>query len=265
MWFLSPSPKIMGVLNLTPDSFFEGSRSESLSHAKTAIDILYTEGADLIDIGAESSRPGATSISIQEELDRLIPLLSWLQHQHIPFSIDTCKPAVMQAVLPYGPTMINDIYALQAKDALSVIKNNTVEVCLMHAKGEPCTMQENPQYTDIVSEIMDFFKDRLAACEAAGIQKERVILDPGFGFGKTLQHNIKMLQSLQTFKTLGCRLLVGMSRKMMIGAMINKPVEERLYGSLTAHTIALLHGADIVRTHDVGAMKDAIKVLQAIS
>jgi dihydropteroate synthase len=265
MFLLAPAPIIMGIVNLTPDSFFEGSRTASFSHAQAEIEKLHRGGADIIDIGAESTRPGAAPVSVDAELDRLLPLLSWLKDQHIPFSIDTRKAAVMRAVLPFNPRMINDVNALQGEGAIEVVAQHTTEVCLMHAQGEPGTMQDNPTYADVVAEVMDFFRERLSACEQAGIAKERVVIDPGFGFGKTLQHNIKMLQSLQTFKTLGCRLLVGMSRKSMIGAMLNKPVEDRLYGSLTAHMVALLQGADIIRTHDVVATKDMLTVLQALT
>lgn len=261
---LKPNAAIMGVLNLTPDSFFDGSRAASLDAAKRAVTSLWEEGADLIDIGAESTRPGAHAISTQEELDRLLPLLSWLNTQSIPFSIDTRKPAVMAAVLPFKPSMINDVCALQAPGALETVAGASVDVCLMHMQNDPEKMQENPQYSDIISEIVTFFKARIFACEQAGIDKSRLYLDPGFGFGKTLQHNIKMLQSLQVFSALGCRLLVGMSRKAMIGAMLNKPVNDRLYGSLAAHTVALLQGADMVRTHDVLATRDTLTVLHAL-
>ncbi len=254
----------MGVLNLTPDSFFEGSRASTLAQAKSSVESMIADGADIIDIGAESTRPGATLVSVEAECERLFPILDWLAHQSIPFSVDTRKTAVMQAVLPFKPVMINDVNALQAPGALEVLADHPVEVCLMHAKGDPETMQDNPVYTDVVAEVYAFFQDRIAACEAGGIDKRRIWVDPGFGFGKTLTHNLKMLQSLHVFTGLGCRLMVGMSRKRMIGAILNKPVDERLYGSLAAHTVALLQGANMVRTHDVAATKDAVNILQAI-
>lgn len=254
----------MGIINLTPDSFVESSRATSLAQAKASIESMMKAGADIIDIGAESTRPGARSISVTEELDRLLPLLDWLKDQSIPFSIDTQKTEVMQAVLPFNPSMINDVNGFNAPGALAAVAGHPVDICIMHMQSTPEKMQENPIYTDIVSEIVQFFETRLKACETAGIAQQRIILDPGFGFGKTLHHNLKMLQSLQAFAALGCRLLVGMSRKAMIGAMLNKPVEERLYGSLTAHTVAVLQGADIVRTHDVAATKDALRVLDAL-
>ena len=261
---LHASPKIMGILNLTPDSFVESSRAINLTQAKSAIERMHAEGADIIDIGAESTRPGAELISSDEELDRLLPILDWLKDQSIPFSIDTQKPEVMRAALPYKPAMINDTNGFQAEGALSAIANTTLDICIMHMQNKPETMQDNPTYSDVIAEVTAFFKERLSACKALGIDKSRILLDPGFGFGKTLQHNIKMLQSLNSFSDLGCRLLVGMSRKTMIGSMLNKPVDERIHGSLTAHTVALLQGADVVRTHDVQATKDAIKVLQAL-
>ncbi|MFI4956433.1 MAG: dihydropteroate synthase [Gammaproteobacteria bacterium] len=261
---LKSSPKIMGILNLTPDSFFAGSRAADLAQAKSSIETMRAEGADIIDIGAESTQPGAAPISVNEELSRLIPILEWLQHQEIPYSIDTQKTDVMAAVLSYKPSMINDVNGFRAVGALEVVADGPMDICIMHMQNNPENMQENPAYTDVVSEILTFFEARLKACDALGIDKHRIILDPGFGFGKTLQHNIKVLQSLQAFSALGCRVLVGMSRKAMIGAILNKPVDERLYGSLTAHTVAFLQGADIIRTHDVAATKDALKVLQAL-
>lgn len=264
MLYLKPTAKIMGVLNLTPDSFFGGSRATSLDAAKAAVTQMWQDGADIIDIGAESTRPGAQPISTQTELQRLVPLLEWLQNKAIPFSIDTRKPDVMRTVLPYGPMMVNDINALRAPGALEALATAPVDICLMHMQHDPEKMQENPIYSDVIAEVMAFLEARLTACEQAGIDKKRIWIDPGFGFGKTLQHNIKMLQSLEIFNTLGCRVLVGMSRKAMIGAMLNKPVDERLYGSLTAHTVALLRGADMIRTHDVAATKDALTLLHAL-
>ena len=170
---------IMGVLNLTPDSFFEGSRASSLAHAKSSIESMMADGADIIDIGAESTRPGATPVSVEAECERLFPILEWLQHQSIPFSIDTRKTDVMSAVLPFKPAMINDVNAFQAPGALEVIADHPVEVCLMHAKGEPKTMQDNPEYTDVVAEVYAFFQDRITACEAAGIDKSRIWLAQG--------------------------------------------------------------------------------------
>jgi dihydropteroate synthase len=261
---LTSSPKIMGIINITPDSFYQSSRAQTLTQATSAIEKMWTEGADIIDIGAESTRPGAEVISVDEELDRLLPVLEWIQKQSIAFSIDTQKPEVMKAVLPYKPSMINDVNGFRAEGALSAIANTSLDICIMHMQNKPETMQDNPTYSDVIAEVKAFFEERLRACDAIGIDRSRVVLDPGFGFGKTLQHNIKMLQSLQAFLALGCRLLVGMSRKAMIGAMLNKPVDERLYGSLTAHTVALLQGADVVRTHDVAATRDALTILQAL-
>jgi len=264
VFHLKSSPKIMGILNLTPDSFVESSRAHTLSQAKSAIEKMLAEGADIIDIGAESTRPGAELISANEERDRLMPILDWIKDQSIPFSIDTQKPEVMLAALPYKPAMINDVNGFRSEGTLSAIANTSLDICIMHMQNNPETMQDNPTYSDVIAEVRAFFEERLSACKALGIDKSRILLDPGFGFGKTLQHNIKMLQSLNSFTDLGCRLLVGMSRKTMIGAMLNKPVDERLYGSLTAHTVALLQGADVVRTHDVLATKDALTVLQAL-
>ncbi len=256
----------MGVLNLTPDSFSDGGRylkaDKGLAHAMT----LCAEGADIIDIGAESTRPGAKSISLEEELDRLLPVLKAIRREStVPVSVDTCKPQVMRAAVDMGADMINDINALQAPDALVTAADLAVPVCLMHMQGEPRTMQRLPSYTDVVAEVLEFLAGRVAAAEAAGIPRERLVVDPGFGFGKTLDHNLQLLAALSRFTHLGCPVLAGLSRKSMLGALLNREVEDRLPGSLALALLAAQQGASIIRVHDVAPTVDALRVLAAVN
>jgi dihydropteroate synthase len=252
----------MGVINLTPNSFFPGSRvvdpAAALAHAERMI----VDGADLIDIGAESTRPGAASVSEEEELQRLIPLIEKLSRSNVPVSADTRKPAVMRAAISAGASMVNDVSALRALGAMDAIAgaNEPVAVCLMHMQGEPATMQQAPSYGDVVAEVKDFLAERAQACEAAGIARERIVLDPGFGFGKTVAHNLALLRALPEFAALRFPVLAGLSRKATIGEITGRDVGERLAGSLAAALTAVARGAAIVRVHDVRETVDALKV-----
>ncbi len=256
----------MGILNVTPDSFSDGgdfiSPDLAISHAEQ----MLQDGADIIDIGGESTRPGAKDVPEQEELDRVIPVIEAIK-QRLPviISIDTSKPTVMREAVSAGAGMINDVMALQTPGALAVAKESGVPVCLMHMQGQPRTMQQNPSYSNVVADILTFFEQRVADCMSGGIARECLLLDPGFGFGKTLEHNLMLLQHLDAFKRLGLPLLAGISRKSMLGAILNNaPVEQRLYASLAAAVIALERGASILRVHDVRPTVDALQVVNAV-
>jgi len=254
-------PVVMGVLNVTPDSFSDGGRYTTKDVAcRRAFDMV-SEGAALIDIGAESTRPGAQPVSAEQELERIVPILEVLVKKlPVPISIDTSKPQVMREVLLQGAGMINDVRALQAEGALDVLASSTVPVCLMHMQGDPSHMQDSPDYGDVLGDIRQFLKSRLLACETAGIQRDRIVIDPGFGFGKTLAHNLSLLKRLGEFHVLGVPVLVGLSRKSMFGKLLDAPVDERLYGGLAAAVIAAWQGAKIIRTHDVKATVEALHV-----
>lgn len=260
------SPVVMGILNVTPDSFSDGgdfiSADAALRHAHQMVE----EGAGIIDLGGESTRPGAQAVSEQQELDRVIPLIERLASElDLPLSIDTSKAVVMREAVAAGAGMINDVMALRAEGALEVAAELEVPVCLMHMQGEPRTMQQAPSYRDVVAEVGDFLQQRVAACEAAGIARERLLLDPGFGFGKNLEHNLTLLKQLDQLGRLGLPLLAGISRKSMIGTILGgAPVDQRLAGSLSAALYAVGKGAHIVRVHDVGPTVDALRVLLAI-
>ncbi len=256
----------MGILNVTPDSFSDGGDFISPDLAVSHAEQMLQDGADIIDIGGESTRPGAMAVSEQEELDRVIPVIEAIK-QRLPviISIDTSKPTVMREAVSAGAGMINDVMALQTPGAVTVAKESGVPVCLMHMQGQPRTMQRHPSYSDVVADILTFFEQRVADCMAGGIVRERLLLDPGFGFGKTLEHNLMLLQHLDVFKRLGLPLLVGLSRKSMLGAILNDaPVEQRLYASLTAAVMALERGASILRVHDVRPTVDALQVVNAV-
>lgn len=256
-------PLVMGIVNVTPDSFSDGGRhlraDAALAHARQLLD----EGADLLDIGGESTRPGAAEVSVQQELDRVLPVLEGLRGAPVPLSIDTRKPEVMRAALAAGASMVNDVHALQAPGALEALAASDAAVCLMHMQGEPGTMQQQPDYADVVGEVKDFLRARIAAAEAAGIARSRIVADPGFGFGKTLAHNLALLRELPLLDDLGVPLLAGLSRKSMLGAITGQDVGERLPASIAAMLIAVQRGAAIVRVHDVRASVDALKVWQA--
>lgn len=255
-------PLIMGIVNVTPDSFSDGGRHDAaaVEHALR----LIGEGADILDIGGESTRPGALPVPLDEELRRVIPVVEALCGENIPLSVDTCKPAVMAAAIAAGAAMINDIDALQAEGALPAVAASGVAVCLMHKLGTPQTMQHAPYYEDAVAEVMAFLAARIAAAEAAGIARERMVVDPGFGFGKRLEHNIELLRHLERFRELGAPVLAGLSNKSMLGALTGLPVEERLIPSVAAAVIAALKGASILRVHDVKATRQALQIAGAV-
>jgi len=256
----------MAILNVTPDSFSDGGRFVTADAALARARIMVEEGADIIDIGGESTRPGAQAVSLQEELDRVIPIVRILSSElAVPISIDTSKAEVMVEAVNAGAGLINDVMGLRTPGALEAAARSSVPVCLMHMQGEPRTMQQAPVYQDVVADIERFFEERVAASVAAGIPRERLLLDPGFGFGKTLEHNLSLLNHLDRFSRLKLPLLVGISRKSMIGAVLDgAPVGQRLYGSLACAVMAVERGASIVRVHDVKPTVDAIKMTAAV-
>lgn len=258
-------PRIMGVLNRTPDSFSDGGRFAGFDAAFAQVERMTKEGADIIDIGGESTRPGAADVSVQEELDRVMPLIEAVRVRFpVPLSIDTSKPEVMRAAVAAGAAMINDVYALRRPGALDAAATSGAALCLMHMQGEPRTMQKDPHYADVTAEVKEFLEDRAQAALAAGMPKERIVLDPGFGFGKNLEHNLMLLRRLPEIAALGYPLLVGLSRKSMIGTLLGgKPVEERVQGSVAAAVIAVQNGAAIVRVHDVAPTVEALKIATA--
>jgi len=257
-------PLVMGVINVTPDSFSDGGRhaapDQAISHARA----LAAEGADLLDIGAESTRPRAEPVPLSEELDRLLPVLEGVRNLDIPISVDTYKPATMRAALAAGASMINDITALQAEGALEAMRDSNCGICLMHMQGTPQTMQLDPRYGDVVAEVSHFLAQRVAACERAGIARERLVLDPGFGFGKTKEHNLTLLRNLSALRSLGLPLLAGLSRKSSLGKIAGKMVLERVGASVAAALLAVERGATIVRVHDVGDTRDALLIFNAV-
>lgn len=258
-------PLIMGIVNVTADSFSgDGHAHTGLSDALRHAERLIAEGADMLDIGGESSRPGAIPVSVAEELQRVVPLLERLKGCGVPLSIDTVKPEVMRAAIVAGADLINDIAALQAPGALEAVADSNAAVCLMHMQGTPGTMQAAPQYDDVVQEVMAFLAGRVAAVEAAGIARERIVLDPGFGFGKTLAHNQALFRALPHFAHFDLPLLVGVSRKSMLGQITGREVDERMPASIAAALLAAQSGAHIIRVHDVAATKDALAVLSAL-
>jgi dihydropteroate synthase len=256
-------PLIMGIVNLTDDSFSGDGCAANLDHAIAHAQQLMADGADILDLGAESSRPGAFAVPEQQEIDRLLPLIEALRDCGVPVSIDTVKPGVMRAVLAAGADMINDINALSDPAALAAVASSQAAVCLMHKQGTAQTMQQDPQYQDVLTEVARFLAERVAAAQAAGIARNRLCIDPGFGFGKTLAHNLALLRGLHALKQPGIPLLVGMSRKSMLGAITGRSVDERTSAGLAAHILAVQGGAHIVRVHDVAATRDALQVLNA--
>lgn len=258
-------PLIMGIVNLTDDSF-SGDALRGDAEAAIAHGLRQKEaGAHILDLGAESSRPGAPPVSAQQEIDRLLPVIEGLRNCGVPLSVDTLKPEVMRVALAAGVDMVNDINALREPGALDVVAQSQAAVCLMHMKGEPGTMQHDPRYGDVVAEVAEFLGTRVAEAEAAGIPLSRICVDPGFGFGKTLEHNLQLLRRLPELVVPGLPLLVGMSRKSMLGLLTGQPVAGRLAGGVAAHVIAALRGARILRVHDVEAMRDALAVVNAVS
>jgi len=263
-------PQVMGVVNVTPDSFSDGgtlyaNNALSVAAAVDRAALMVQEGASIIDVGGESTRPGADAVSVDEELSRVVPVIAALRARFdVAVSIDTSTPQVTTAAAQAGAGLINDVRALQREGALQAAADTGLPICLMHIQGEPKTMQKEPHYDDLLAEISSYFEARIKACCAVGITPDKLILDPGFGFGKTLQHNLQLLQLLPRLQKFNLPVLVGMSRKSMIGNVLNKPLDERVYGGLAVAVMALERGATIVRTHDVGATVDALKMAQAV-
>jgi len=261
------SPAVMGILNLTPDSFSDGGRFPDCDSAISHALAMVRDGAAIIDIGGESTRPGAAAVSVQQELDRVMPVVeSLVAELPVPVSVDTSKPEVMQAAIRAGAGMINDVMALRSEGAIEAVRDaGRVALCLMHMQGEPRTMQQNPRYGDVVSEVRNFLLDRAAVCERAGIARSRIVLDPGFGFGKRLEHNTALLKNIDRLAGEGYPLLVGISRKSMIGQLLgDAPVDQRLQGSVAAAVIAAMKGASILRVHDVRETVDALRIVEAL-
>lgn len=258
-------PCVMGVLNVTPDSFSDGGDFFSLEAAVERAEAMVEEGAAIIDVGGESSRPGSVEVSADEELHRVLPVIDALaRNLTVPISLDSTKPQVMRAAARAGVGLLNDIMALQRDGALAVAAQTGLPVCLMHMQGNPQTMQTNPRYDDVVEDVHDFFAARIAACERSGISRQRLLIDPGFGFGKTAAHNLCLLNALDRFHDLGVPLLVGLSRKSFLGILTRRPVGKRLAGGLAATVLAVLAGARIIRTHDVAATVDALQILEQV-
>jgi dihydropteroate synthase len=257
-------PLVMGIVNVTPDSFSDGGHHASTAAAIAHAVQLVEDGADILDIGGESTRPGAAEVSEQEEMDRVLPVIEGLRGIAVPISIDTWKPEVMSAALVVGASMVNDVNALQETGALEVVAGTDAAVCLMHKQGVPQNMQQQPQYQDVIAEVSDFLHLRMAAAEAAGIARTRIVLDPGFGFGKSLAHNLDLLRELETFCALGVPVLAGLSRKSMLGAITGRDVNERMVASVTAALLAVQRGAAIVRVHDVRETVDALNIWNAV-
>ena len=257
-------PLIMGLVNVTPDSFSDGglhaTQTAALAHATRLIE----EGADILDIGGESTRPGSAEVALAQELDRVIPLVEALAPRGVPLSVDTSKPDVMRAALRAGAAIINDVHALRTPGAIEAVAASDCGVVLMHMQGEPRTMQLAPRYEDVVAEVRVFLRERLGALEAAGVPAERVALDPGFGFGKTVEHNFTLLRELQRFASLGCPVVAGLSRKSMLGAATGRPVGERATASAVGAVLALERGARVLRVHDVAATRDGVRVWEAM-
>ena len=267
MTIQTSKPLIMGVLNITPDSFSDGGQHFDTNKAIESANRMIIQGADIIDVGGESTRPGAQSVSIVDEIRRVIPVIEALHRStDIPISIDTSKPEVMKLAVEASANMINDVCALSADGALEAAAMLNVDVCLMHMQGSPKVMQKDPAYNDVVDDIKDFFSQRIEVCIEAGIAEDKIILDPGFGFGKTLEHNIEILKRFNEFKIFGLPLLAGLSRKSMIGTLLDdRNVDGRVVGSVTGAIIAVQNGADIVRVHDVLETKDALTILGGVS
>ncbi|RUJ52417.1 dihydropteroate synthase [Pseudomonas aeruginosa] len=258
-------PHVMGILNVTPDSFSDGGRYDRLDDALRHAERMVREGATLIDVGGESTRPGARSVSPTEELERVAPVVERIARElDVVISVDTSTPAVMRETARLGAGLINDVRSLQRDGALDAAVDSGLAVCLMHMRGEPQTMQDAPAYQDVVAEVGAFLQERVDACVAAGIDRERLLLDPGFGFAKTLEHNLVLFRHLRALHGLGLPLLVGVSRKSMIGKVLGREVDERLYGSLALAALALAKGARIIRVHDVAATVDVMRMISAV-
>jgi dihydropteroate synthase len=257
-------PLVMGVVNVTPDSFSDGGlhldAKQAIAHARR----LAEEGADLLDIGGESTRPGAAPVPLDEERRRVLPVLEALAGGGVPVSVDTRKPALMREAIASGAAMVNDVTALTAPGALEAVAGAPAAVCLMHMQGEPGTMQDNPGYGDVVREVREYLDGRVGAAVAAGVGRERIVVDPGFGFGKTLEHNLALLRALGEFRSLGVALMAGLSRKAMLGNLTGREPRDRVHASVAAALAAVQNGAQIVRVHDVAATRDALAVWTAV-
>lgn len=260
-----PSPAVMGILNVTPDSFSDGGRFRDLDAARRQAESMAADGAALIDIGGASTRPGAEDVSEQQELERVIPVIEAVRAVvDLPISVDTSKAGVMREAIANGAAMVNDVFALQGDGAMTAVADLAVPVCLMHMQGQPRTMQQDPQYADIAADVSAFLAMRVAKCIAAGIAAERIIVDPGFGFGKSQAHNVELLANLRKLQALGRPILVGLSRKSMLGDLTGRDIHERLSASVAAAVVAVMHGARIVRAHDVRETVDALQVVGAV-
>jgi dihydropteroate synthase len=257
-------PRVMGILNVTPDSFSDGGRFVDREHALDHARRMLAEGADLVDVGGESTRPQASPVPSAEELRRVVPIVGALASEGALVSIDTMKPEVMREAVDAGAAMINDVRALQEPGALEAAASRRAAVCLMHMQGTPRTMQASPHYEDVVAEVREFLRDRAKACEGAGIGRERIVVDPGFGFGKTPAHNFRLLRELATIVGLGYPVLVGLSRKSSLGAVTGRPPGERAVASVAAALAAVARGARLVRAHDVRETVDALAVWNAV-
>jgi dihydropteroate synthase len=269
-WLNLSEPHVMGVLNVTPDSFSDGgnlfaNQSVCLDTAMQRARAMVAEGASFLDIGGESTRPGADPVSVQQELDRVVPVIEAIRASlEVVVSVDTSTPEVMIAAAKAGAGLINDVRALGREGALQAAADTQLPVCLMHMQGDPKTMQNNPQYESVVADVGVFFEQRMADCERAGIPLERILIDPGFGFGKTLVHNLQLLKQLDVLVNKGLPVLVGMSRKSMIGSVLGRPINERLYGGLAVTVMAYERGARIMRVHDVAPTVDALRMAHAV-
>ena len=258
------TPRVMGIVNVTPDSFSDGGKFNTTDKAVAHGMELVAQGADILDIGGESTRPGATPVPLDEELNRVVPVIKALAQAGVPLSIDTYKPEVMRAAIEAGADIVNDVCALQEPNALEIVAASKVGVCLMHMQGRPHTMQVDPQYQDVVAEVTSFLATRLKAAEAMGISRERVLLDPGFGFGKRTAHNLTLLNHLSSLQSLGLPLLIGLSRKSVLGQVVGSAVDERIHASIAASVVSVMKGANIVRVHDVKPTVDALKIVSAV-
>ena len=267
--------RIMGILNVTPDSFSDGGLFVSANEKSSEVyvekafqhaDYMVSHGAAIVDVGGESTRPGAEAVTVDEERRRVLPVVQRLKSSlpNCLISVDTSKPEIMQDAIDAGAHIINDVNALRGLDAIETVANSNLAVCLMHMQGQPRTMQKHPHYDNVVNEVMDFLHEQINRCEEAGISRDRIIIDPGFGFGKTLQHNLQLFKNLPKFKSLGTALMVGVSRKSMIGAMLDKEVTDRVSGSVGLAALAAWLGADILRVHDVPETVDAVNVINAV-
>jgi dihydropteroate synthase len=258
-------PGVMGILNVTPDSFSDGGRHTDVETAVASAEAMLEAGATIIDVGGESTRPGAQPVAEAEEIERVAPVVEALVGRlGCPVSVDTSKPAVMREAVRAGAVLINDVRSLRQDDALATAAELEVAVCVMHMQGEPTNMQDEPFYQDVVTDVMEFLEERVYACERAGIPRERILIDPGFGFAKDLGHNLTLLKHLDRFQSLGLPMLVGVSRKSMIGQVLGRSVEERLPGSLALAALAVWQNATLIRAHDVAATVDAVRMIEAV-